>query len=101
MASESPDITGTHPSLQRDLSQDNAINYTHILERNLEELRNEQHRRWEEQKDRNISFSKAENYQEARINPNYYLMETLNHANRLIANLKSVSKFCHLDCKTL
>ena len=80
-----PDITGTHPSPNRDLSQDNIVNYTHILERNLEELTSEQHRRWEEQKDRNISFS--ENDQEGKINPNYYLMETLNHTNRLIANL--------------
>ena len=82
-----PDITGTQPSPKRDLSQDNIINYTHILERDLEELRIEQHRRWKEQKDRNISFSKFENDQEAKRSHDQYLMENLNHTNRLIANL--------------
>ena len=82
-----PDITGTQPSPDSDPCQDNVINYTHILERNLDELRSEQHRRWKEQKERDISFSKFENDQHGKINPDYYLMETLNHTNRLIANL--------------
>ena len=82
-----PDITGTQPSPDSDPCQDNVINYTHILERNLNELRSEQHRRWKEQKERDISFSKSENDREVKINPDYYLMETLNHTNRLIANL--------------
>ena len=82
-----PDITGTQPSPDSDPCQDNVINYTHILERNLNELRSEQHRRWKEQKERDISFSKFENDQHGKINPDYYLMETLNHTNRLIANL--------------
>ena len=46
-----PDITSTYPSPERNLCQDNIINYTHILERNLEEFRNEQHQKWKEHKD--------------------------------------------------